>query len=297
MYIRLKGRAYKVFKEDNNYYVMKRKNYKKKVNRNHVYYGSPSTKSRGTPIKTNLSRLLKQDKKLRGKIKELKSMVKYCNTSVNLMSNDDCQTTLKLKILEEQKALKKLREAEIKLQFTEEQNGKLIQAIKDIETSGGTLLNMSKEVNNSIEASATKMKEERESVAKSIEDLQKQLVSLQSRNLELQTQCTSEKEQLQQTCDLQKKELETQNTELLQQIENFKNEKKELGEIKSELEELQNSKSATEREKEDAITKLKELEEINTDYDTKLEKLKSQLQKNEENYNSVLLKLQADFEQ
>ena len=101
MYIRLKGRAYKVFKEDNNYYVMKRKNYKKKVNRNHVYYGSPSTKSRGTPIKTNLSRLLKQDKKLRGKIKELKSMVKYCNTSVNLMSNDDCQTTLKLKILDQ----------------------------------------------------------------------------------------------------------------------------------------------------------------------------------------------------
>jgi len=243
--------------------MLKKKNYKKKVNRNHVYYGSP-LKIKGTPIKKNLSRLLKQDKKLRGKIRELKSMVKYCGSQY-ASTDDECQTKLKFQILEQQKALENLHNAEFKLRAVEVENGNLLELLRESQKKDKELGKVSKEISFIIDTSAKKMKEERENLEKTIDELKQQLQRKNSENLELQ-----DKEQI---CSNEKGELKKQNDDLATQLQSLKDENKNLAKIKTELEALKTQKGLTDVQKIEIESELQNLQQAQNKNKKEMEEL------------------------
>jgi chromosome segregation ATPase len=267
MFIRMNGHAYKVYKDDDEYYVMRRKAYKELVDGTKVQDGSPVRKlvKGGKMVKKNVSRLVKQDKNLRKKIKEMETLVNECDS-------DDYTCLIELD------------KAKIDLRFSEQQNGELIAFIQKLTNENRDLSSLTSEIQRLTDKCTADM-------AKSSSNLDGQIAQLRATLAERERQLVDEQTKTAdceartaalmadaQLINTQIAKLETDKATALAEVQSGKIalEKigKELDDIRLEL----NTRGDVQNDSALVTAQRDEIEELKSSLDDKMRENEAQLQ-------------------
>lgn len=163
----MNGHSYKVYKEDGEYFIMRRKAYKEFVDKSKVKSGFPMRKARkavkgGPAVNRNLSKLMKEDKKLRQKIKKMEGLISSCSSA-----DDTCYV--------------ELDKAKIDLRFSEEQNGQLLALIQKLTNENADLTALASQIDQLTEKCALDMRRSSTQVDGRIRELE---LALEARTAE-----------------------------------------------------------------------------------------------------------------
>ena len=157
MYVRIKGRIYKVYEENGEFYIIKRIPQKERINPDSVIQGDPPKKPKKIGI--NVGNLIDSDKKLRDTVEKLQNL------------------TQKEKSLKED-----FERAKNELILCEKRNGELIAMIMEIASSKGfkkeTALQVLKEIKIFIDNCSSEMQKIAKQNLRTIRELEERVAKL-----------------------------------------------------------------------------------------------------------------------